>query len=155
MITAELLGAMPGSRTSPGSIHQTPVTHRLSREAISTSSPFSPFTYRWPTDEVREVVEKAQFLELVRHSGWLLKQHGNGPHPSWSRRWVRISPSVGCPMDPPVFSDQYACSFIFWMTACATLMSLGKLKMCATSLWTAFLSGHYLGVMALRLASLL
>ncbi|KAL3141352.1 hypothetical protein ABBQ32_004935 [Trebouxia sp. C0010 RCD-2024] len=81
----------PGS----GSIHQSPV-HRLSREATSARSPLSPFTYRWPQDEVKEVVEKAQFVEQVRCSGWLLKQHGNGPHPSWSRRWVHISLPLKC-----------------------------------------------------------
>ncbi len=61
---------------------------RLSTLAPSPGSPLSPFTYRWPQDEVKEVVQKAQFLELVRHCGWLLKQHGNGPHPTWSKRWV-------------------------------------------------------------------
>ena len=77
------------SRISPGSVLRSPV-HRVLRPVTSASSPLSPYTYRWPQEEVQEVVEKAQFLELVRHSGWLLKQHGNGPHPSWSRRWVHI-----------------------------------------------------------------
>lgn len=79
-------------RTSPGSVHNSPV-HRRSREATPAS--LCPFTYRWPKEEVIDVVEKAQFLELVRHSGWLLKQHGNGPHPSWSRRWVHIPLPAG------------------------------------------------------------
>lgn len=81
----------PGS----GSIHQSPV-HRLARAATAARSPLSPFTYRWPQDEVKEVVEKAQFVEQVRCSGWLLKQHGNGPHPSWSRRWVHIPLPLHC-----------------------------------------------------------
>ncbi|DBA69854.1 TPA: hypothetical protein ACH3X2_012566 [Trebouxia sp. C0005] len=74
---------------------------RLSALAPSPGSPLSPFTYRWPQDEVKEVVQKAQFLELVRHCGWLLKQHGNGPHPTWSKRWFYLLDDRLCYTDEP------------------------------------------------------
>lgn len=81
--------------------------HHLLREVTSASSPLSPYTYRWPQEEVKEVVQQAQFIELVRHSGWLLKQHGNGPHPSWSRRWVHKLLAAAYIMHPAFLSTHY------------------------------------------------
>ena len=139
-----------GSRTSSATMRtsRSPRPH-LSKDPTSASSPLSPFTYRWPKDEVKEVVEKAQFLELVRHSGWLLKQHGNGPHPSWSRRWVRYL-RVHTNTAAGLSKLMAACSFICWTTACVTLMSLEKSRMCDTFLWTEFLSEHCLEDMDLK-----